>query len=208
MPLSTAKALAQHARIAHRVRSLAAACVPRISRCQFCETEFHSRSALVAHLSDLRVRSKVRGTCCGPLYVQSDPAPLAPDLARLLHAEAKAERRDAFKSGHSHPLVKVPAVPAKRKVTSGIPTQLLSQVRAKGVRRRIPSKTPHALALLQFAPRTSVQSPLGAANRRIRVKTSLSELGLTSHCFELPCPKRKRLRVKTPQSNTAYLRYS
>ena len=120
--------------------------------------------ALVVHLSDLRVCSEVRGTCCCLLYVESDPAPLAPDLARLLHTEAKAERREAFKSGHSHPLAKVPAVPSKRKITTGIPTQLLSQVRAQGVRRRFSSKTPRALALLRLAPRMSVQSPLGAAH--------------------------------------------
>ena len=200
----SAKAAAQHARIAHKVRSLPSVCVGDISVCQFCGTDFHCRLALVSHLSDTRIRSRVRGTSCGLQFVASNPTPLPPQVVAALNDEARVLRRNAFAKGHSHVLVVKPAVPSKRKITQGIPSELLSRCVASGVRRRILCKTKPALAMLQFVPRKPLQPVLlPRPAYRVWCKTCPADLVLKTDAA--PGPKRRKLCMKTPSVETAYV---
>ena len=198
----SAKALGQHSRVKHGLRSLPAACLPDISVCPFCSTEFHDRYFLVTHLSDMRVRSKVRGTSCGILFAESCPTPLPAEQSARLNEKARVLRKRAGSAGLSRPLALAPALAGKRKVSAGIPAHLLRQLRPDGVRRRISAKMRPAFALLRFAPRKpccSDRSHPQVPRRRLRMKTSLQQV-----LQDRPLCGHKRLQVKTPSATSTY----
>ena len=109
----TSKQLAQHERIKHNKRCLAALCLPNVSTCMYCGTKFDCRGSLVLHLLDLRIRSKTRGTSCGLLYLQSKPTPLPRDQLTELDAVANKATCDPRKTGHTQVRRRVPAKPRK-----------------------------------------------------------------------------------------------
>ena len=147
---SSVKALMQHDRIKHKRVSRLSRCIGDISKCPVCGTEFQNRIALISHLSDLRVRSKVRGTTCAAIFTEAG-APLLPDdVIVALNERDKVVRRDAAKAGHSHVLIRKPAVPERTKCTAGISPSLLAQVQPHGLRRRLTAKTPEVIAKLKF----------------------------------------------------------
>ena len=109
----TPKALAQHARIKHSVQSAASVCIPSISICPMCSTDYHTRVALLAHLSDFRIRLKIRNTCCAREYVASNPVQLPRDISEQVCDQARLLRKRAHADGHTHPIQKVLAKPPK-----------------------------------------------------------------------------------------------
>eukprot|EP00973_Karenia_brevis_P014898 2033769-Karenia_brevis.AAC.1 len=60
-----AKALASHMRSKHGVRSDMNKYIGDTGVCPVCGTDFHNRVRLLAHVSDMRVRSKTRRVTCG-----------------------------------------------------------------------------------------------------------------------------------------------
>ena len=104
-PFSSAKALAQHELVAHGKRTPVSAFVGAWKRCPVCHTEFASRLHLVNHLADKRVRSKVRQTNCGIVFLSADPPMVEASLVSTLMASDKLERQQARKVGHTRPIV-------------------------------------------------------------------------------------------------------
>ena len=104
-PFSSAKALAQHELVAHGKRTPVSAFVGAWKRCPVCHTEFASRLHLVNHLADKRVRSKVRQTNCGIVFLSADPRMVESSLFSTLMASDKLERQQARKLGHTRPIV-------------------------------------------------------------------------------------------------------
>ena len=110
----TEKALNQHKRIAHKCMSRVCDLVPDTSVCPVCHTDFVHRSRLISHLSDNRVRSKKRGTCCHHEFVKSLPPALSAAEKSRLRQENAAELRAARRQGHTHVIAVWPAVRGKR----------------------------------------------------------------------------------------------
>ena len=138
------KALSQHCRIMHKVVSVMPNIVGSICVCQVCCTNFHTRTRLIAHLSDTRIRSKVRGTNCRAVFL-ADPSMHAvrSDSDHAIHKEAI---REAFRRGHTHQIAVRPASKGKPSVLKGTRAGCgLAPV----VRRRITCKTsaPSAIVL-------------------------------------------------------------
>ena len=158
--------------------------------CPICGTDFQHRLALITHLCDLRIRSKIRGACCGLLYLESSPVPLAPSLAEALNSRDRDLRSAALREGHTHALIRRPAVPSSRKCSRGIAPSVLSQVVVGGV-RRLSKKTPSTIGNLRYKPRTYVT--VGHDGRPCR------RIGVKSCPVSRPAPLviRKRLTRKT-----------
>ena len=73
------------------------ACLGDTDVCHVCGTEFQARLAVIAHLSEFRIRSKVRGTCCGIEYAKASPPPLSASIAEALNCKDRERRREAGK---------------------------------------------------------------------------------------------------------------
>lgn len=181
------KAMEQRARIAHKIRSLPAMCVLDISTCSICHTDFN-RIALIAHLGDTRVRSRIRNICCAPEYRKTDPPPLPAEEFVRLNDIARLARKRAFDQGHSHVIQQAPAK-RPRRVDCGIPAVVLKLVQAGGVRRRLACKTKPNIANLGFKPRSYCNTS-NMTRKRISQKSSFA-------CGFAP---RYRLRTKTKVS--------
>ena len=147
---ATNKQLAQHSRIKHKMICVAARCLPDVSVCPICSNDYHSRTALVTHLSDLRVRSKTRGTCCGLEYINSNPAPLSEDTLLSLTEADNQLRKRARVNSHSHHIQSKPCVIARKKSDAGIPRELLPLLDINGCSRRLTCKTSSRIAFLRF----------------------------------------------------------
>ena len=98
------KALDQHCRTRHGIRNPVVQFVGSILKCPVCSTEFHTRLRLITHLSDKRVRSKVRGVSCRDAFLRSGPEPVSPDALAELNRVNDAMRAKAMKEGHTHPI--------------------------------------------------------------------------------------------------------
>ena len=105
-----------------------------ISHCPVCKVEFHSRSRLIKHLLEARVRSKTRLESCRDAFLNANPARVGRDEFARLEAEDVQLTRKARKMGHSHVLADVPAkacapsilkrkVPAERSQPKGSATK-------------------------------------------------------------------------------------
>ena len=206
--LGSSKALAQHSRIKHKNISLPSRCLGDVTRCYICGTEFHTRLALVTHLCDKRIRSKVRGTSCGILYHDSNPTPLGVDAVAALNAKDRALRHSARKDGHTHSIAIRPAKAARSKVSKGIPSVLLSQVMANGVSRRLCSKTKPIIGRLKFRPRRYIVMQSGSRLRRVNVKSRVITQSIDIGPGSGADARRTRLRVKTSVHRTVYSRTS
>ena len=162
----------------------------------FCGMDFHTRLGLLAHISDKRVRSKVRGTSCGLLFLQSSPVPLPASLASSLNHRDRLLRKLALKDGHTHAIARVPATQTKRKSTFGIPARLLADVSPNGVRRRLQTKTSPVLGNLRYKPRKLLRIACGARPPRLHAKTTL--VFVQERCV------KRRVGSKTPSALTPY----
>jgi hypothetical protein len=97
----SARALAQHARIKHGVRSEWRLYIGADATCPACALSFSSRLRAVAHLSDPR-----RNRTCRQ-FVQDGHAPvLEQETLAALDALDSAERLETQRSGATHPLSK------------------------------------------------------------------------------------------------------
>ena len=179
---ASAKARDQHVRIKHKLNISVYDHVPNSTVCGICGTIFGHRRGLVAHLSDKRIRSRVRGTSCGLEFLRKLPPALPPDVIRELRAHDNAAVKLALKEGHTHALVGKLACKVGASALKGIPSSVLRQSRFVGVRRRLTGQTSPAVALLKFEPckrsristKTNVSFAVGddvARPKRFRVST-------------------------------------
>jgi hypothetical protein len=90
-----------HTRARHKVRSVYHARVAA-SICPCCGTQFHTRLRVLNHLGDRR-----RPTC-GAFVVKHCPV-LNPALVLKLAEKDRTDRREAWRSGHTHVLALLPA---------------------------------------------------------------------------------------------------
>ena len=89
-------------RIKHKVLNPIASRLPDTTRCPICRSDFHSRMRLVAHLSDTRVRSRVRGTNCHSVFMASHDVLPTSFLDSGLNAALGESRRRARAVGSTH----------------------------------------------------------------------------------------------------------
>ena len=92
------KALDQHCRRVHGIKSSIREFVDGSGICPVCETNFHTRLRVLAHLSDKR-----RTKCSSALQSGTFERLPSTEVTRLDQADAQA-RRAARKNGHTHAL--------------------------------------------------------------------------------------------------------
>ena len=165
----TSKALAQHARIKHKMRTPVDQFVPATATCMVCGTIFASRLLLVSHLSDNRVRSKVRGQPCGQVFLSRNPQPVDAQELQRIHDSERQIRRDAASRGHTHQIALVPAFNPRRSVLKGIKADLLARVVVGGARRRLNKKTSPILGSLRIKVAEPMSAPLQPPSKRQRI---------------------------------------
>ena len=93
------KALAQHQRIAHNVRSSWREFISTDSRCPVCNVAFSTRNRAIAHLSDHRRNKPCRQKC-----LSGEVARIPHELLLILDVQAKEDRAAARKDGYTQPL--------------------------------------------------------------------------------------------------------
>ena len=103
------KALDQHKRVKHKIRTPVADLLGDVSKCPVCSTDFGSRVRLITHLSDRRIRSKVRKTNCHYEFVRRSQSTIDSEQLATLHSKDSAARKAATKCGHTHVLADRPA---------------------------------------------------------------------------------------------------
>ena len=211
MSFASSKAMLQHSRVKHKLIALPARCLPDTNTCPICGAEYQDRIAVITHLCDYRIRSKIRGTSCATLYEQSNPPTLPSDVADSLNARDRDSRKAAAKAGYSHVRIVKPAkLPTK--CSKGMSPFLLAQLSVSGCRRRVCGKTPAVIAKLKFKPRTyAVVKPDSSPFARIRTKScpvvvATSTRAETQVSANFVCPQlaRRRLSTKTLSSLTIY----
>ena len=173
----SSKAMRQHARIKHKARSVAALTVPDITVCPICGTNFHSRLCLVTHLSDRRVRSKIRNTSCAIEYENTNPPGLTNEQLRIVDDEARRLRKRSLEAGHTHHIQRMPAVRPKR-VDAGIPQHLLTRCHPQGARRRLFQKTSSIIGNVRLLPKkVAPPTPIVYSSKyRVSVKSHPARL--------------------------------
>ena len=100
----TDKALQQHARKKHGQKCLMKFCVSG-SQCPICDKVFADRLRVIAHLSESRTRTKIPKVTCGDRIRAGEGQRLPDTLVAELDEEAKAQRAEARKAGHTRPVV-------------------------------------------------------------------------------------------------------
>ena len=96
----TAKALAQHARIAHGASCVVLQFLPADGSCPHCERSYASRLRAAAHVNDRR-----RGAACKAALLPGRYPRLSDEALAALRLEEAAARKEARATGHSQPLV-------------------------------------------------------------------------------------------------------
>ena len=94
------KALDSHIRSRHKVKTEVRILAPESGKCMVCKAQFQSRLRLIAHLSDTRVRRDR----CRVKVLSGDIRPLSAATVERLDNVDTMLRREAHRSGRSHPL--------------------------------------------------------------------------------------------------------
>jgi hypothetical protein len=102
------KALAQHQRVAHGLKSEARLYADGGGVCGSCGTCFHTRLRLLSHLSDKR-----RAKCLD--WLKQNRPPLSAKRVDVLDEADRASRNEARKAGHTHAIARVSARTAQGK---------------------------------------------------------------------------------------------
>ena len=106
---TSAKALASHIRCKHKVTNPLNKYIDNSGICPVCATNFYSRTRVLAHVSETRIRSKSgRQTCRQILQAGHFPKIGESTLADATLA-ARTERREAQRRGRTHTLATLPA---------------------------------------------------------------------------------------------------
>ena len=150
------KALDQHCRIKHHSRSEVALRLPDISVCPVCFTNFNNRARLLVHLSETRIRSKVRATNCKIEFLKLPQYQLrvCTDEASKIQIEQRDLIKKARDLGHSHVIASVPSKRGSCSVLKGSrwkPRHLLRRISGKSsisyLKNKYPSKS-NSLAII------------------------------------------------------------
>ena len=134
----SAKALQQHARIKRGVVSEIPRLVGDVSVCPVCKTDFRTRTRLMAHLSETRVRSVTRGVSCNALFLASKTAAVDGIALVKLHKVHCNAIKAASIDGHTH---QIASLPAKRSLPSVMADIAITGKRSTRVRKRVSVKT-------------------------------------------------------------------
>jgi len=104
-----AKALASHMRSKHKVTSPLNKYIDNSGICPVCRTNFFSRTRVLAHVSETRVRNKTGRKTCRQKLLAGD----FPEISSTIFADAaiasRTERREAQRRGRTHTLATIPA---------------------------------------------------------------------------------------------------
>ena len=120
------RSLACHQWAKHRITSDFRKYVGPISKSPICEVEFFSRSRLIKHLSERRLRSKHRTRTCQDALLNSNLAQVPEHILEPLEAENTRERKVARKLGHTNVLSSRPAQPTRASILKRDPVQVIA----------------------------------------------------------------------------------
>ena len=159
------KALLTHIRVKHHQCSDTSRVVGVDPVCPVCMTRFSSRTRLLAHLAETRVRGK-RVLTCGTVVRAGLVAHISPDDLATARLQDRHARSDSRKRGHTQPLA---SWPAKRLCSGGTLAAAAAQAQ-KRLRECLP----------ELVPSNAVDWQALKPTKRIRGKTSLDTLILNS----------------------------
>ena len=145
------KALCQHKRIRHNIRSPIATHIQDISICPICCTDFQSRPRLLAHLSDGRVRSLTRKTSCRAEFLANLGLPSSAVLDGQLRAQQNSNAKQDRRLGKTSPVAVMPAVRGRPATLKGIAAHPMRGI----LRRRILCKTSREILKRDFPAKTT-----------------------------------------------------
>jgi len=111
------RALGSHIRAKHKKLDSLTDFLGNSSRCPVCCVDFASRTRLVAHITDKRVRGK-KPITCRQVLAAGLVTPISHDELTAARMHDRSDRRAAFKRGHSQPLA---AGLTKRKLGTIVP---------------------------------------------------------------------------------------
>jgi hypothetical protein len=148
--------------------------VPNITVCPVCSTNYFTRTRLVQHLSEKRIRSKVRKTSCRLLFLDSKPNRLGTDTINALQLAAREVLRVARKQGRTHERASRPALRSAPHILKGIKASSLTNTHFS---------SPTVPDILSNPSKLSEQP-------RFRL---LGKSPRDALFHSAPCPKRRRL---------------
>ena len=207
---TTAKAFRQHARIKHGQTSAIARSRRNITVCCICKSEFHTRLRLVAHLSDHRIRSKLRGTNCHHEFLKIPGAILSEGtaLSPALRQQQNAALTVARAGGHSRVLAKRAAIKGRPNILHGFvpkPYHMRNRISSKtspaDLRLRYPSAN-----TLKIAPINPHLTPSSFFFGKDPHQGGCSSIVRPSSSFAAPLAKRRRIIGKS-RSTTDQVSY-
>ena len=199
---SSEKALLQHKHIMHNRMSCIPSRVGDWSVCPVCDTDFHSRSRLIAHLSDRRNRSVNKPSSCHHAFM-SDPS-LHGSSSEALNDQHRSTLSAAYKDGRTHEIAHLPAVRGRPSILKGVASLKLQGI----LRRRILRKS-SLHELREFTSESGGVKHNAVGNNSICVASTMFSFGidtcgLAEHIsfdsgvtLMLP-PKKRRISSKRP----------
>ena len=121
--LANEQLVAGHKWSAQRTHSNIRDLVPDTSKCPICETDYFSRSRLIKHLLEKRVRSKNRAKSCRQEFIDSNPTPVDPEILADSERQGFHEGKAARISGHTNVFAKKPCQRSTEHILKGKPAR-------------------------------------------------------------------------------------
>ena len=179
--------------------------IPDIAVCPICNTNYHTRARLVAHLSETRVRSQVRRTNCRTEFLALNWPVISPSLLADVNRHRNADARKQRKAGHTHTLAEAPARRGAPSVLKGmavarkLPVWCRYRIRTKTSYDSIINRYQHAIHHRDTPSGSALLSTSPVPNRTVfcfcqalAPEPSLDRLIPLSRP-----PKRRRVMVKS-----------
>ena len=139
----TFKELASHRWHKHKMRSPIRNYVGDVSECPVCGVDFRSRTRLIKHLMETRVRSRHRTKTCREEFLLLNPKEIPTEVLDRLEKWSAEEIQQARQEGHTNVLARRPCKTSKPHILKGtkrVKTNSLMPLRQ--VKRRVRAKTP------------------------------------------------------------------
>ena len=105
----SAKALASHIRCKHKVTNPLNKYIDNSGICPVCKTNFHSRTRVLAHVSETRIRNKSGRQTCRQILQAGHFPEISESILADATLAARTERREAQRRGRTHALATLPA---------------------------------------------------------------------------------------------------
>ena len=178
----SAKALGQHMRAKHNIRSDIPLYIDDSGICPACGVNLHARAKVVTHACETRYRGKSCRVRCRDVILGGTIPQLPHDIFVQLQERDRKLIAAARRAGHTHVRT---ARPAKR-VASASANRCAASSRKRGWECISSTPAPHAPPIVTADCNTNYDTRLLIPNKRLHVKSTI-----------MPARPAKRLKVKT-----------